>query len=296
MSNINTILTLVANQNFKYDESVEFLKNHFYLDILESKVLTTNAISFEIKDFDESKKPHMNKVFFQKKIDSCFISKFKIPRKIFLCDMDSTIIKNETLDDLVKLCGAESKTIDETSRLAMEGKIDIKTTLSSRVSLLQGKPKSLIDEVIKGIKYNEGANILINTLNNKNYLTYLITGGFKPISTYVGEMLGFKNIISNEFEFENDNTFKGTFIPIAGEKNSKLKFMQDLALKKNLDNDDFVSVGDGANDLGMLQHSGLGIGFNSHKIIKDNIETQINFTDLTSILYFLGFKKEEFIL
>ena len=121
------------------------------------------------------------------------------------------------MDDLVKLCGAESKSIDETSRLAMEGKIDIKTTLSSRVSLLQGKPKSLIDEVIKGIKYNVGANILVNTLNKKNYTTYLITGGFKPISTYVGETLGFKNIISNEFEFENDNTFKGTFIQIAGE-------------------------------------------------------------------------------
>ena len=59
--------------------------------------------------------------------------------------------KNETLDDLVKLCGAEPKNIDETSRLAMEGKVDIKTTLSSRVSLLKGKPKSLIDEVIKGI-------------------------------------------------------------------------------------------------------------------------------------------------
>ena len=291
----NTFLTIVANQNFKYDESVDFLKNHFYLDIANSTVLSNNAISFEIRDFDESKKTHMKKVFTQKKIDFCFLDKFKIPSKIFLCDMDSTIIKNETLDDLVKMCGAEARVIDETSRLAMEGKIDIKSTLSSRVSLLKGKPKSMIEDVIKGIKYNQGSNTLIKTLNNNKFNTYLITGGFKPISTYVGERLEFQNIISNEFEFENDNTFKGTYVPIAGEKNSKLEFMRKLSAEKDIEFKDFVALGDGANDLGMLQNSGLGIGYNSHKIIKDNIETQINFTDLTSVLYFLQIKKEDFI-
>ena len=291
----NTFLTIVANQNFKYEESVVFLKNHFYLDIANSTVLSNNAISFEIRDFDESKKTHMKKVFTQKKIDFCFLNKFKIPNKIFLCDMDSTIIKNETLDDLVKMCGAEARIIDETSRLAMEGKIDIKSTLSSRVSLLKGKPKSMIEDVIKGIKYNQGSNTLIKTLNNNKFNTYLITGGFKPISTYVGERLEFQNIISNEFEFENDNTFKGTYVPIAGEKNSKLEFMRKLSAEKDIEFKDFVALGDGANDLGMLKKSGLGIGYNSHKIIKDNIETQINFTDLTSVLYFLQIKKEDFI-
>ena len=291
----NTFLTIVANQNFKYEESVDFLKNHFYLDIANSTVLSNNAISFEIRDFDDSKKTHMKKVFTQKRIDFCFLNKFKIPNKIFLCDMDSTIIKNETLDDLVKMCGAEAKIIDETSRLAMEGKIDIKSTLTSRVSLLKGKPKSVIEDVIKGIKYNQGSNTLIKTLNNNKFNTYLITGGFKPISTYVGERLEFQNIISNEFEFENDNTFKGTYVPIAGEKNSKLEFMRKLSAEKDIEFKDFVALGDGANDLGMLKNSGLGIGYNSHKIIKDNIETQINFTDLTSVLYFLQIKKEDFI-
>ena len=75
----NTFLTIVANQNFKYEESVVFLKNHFYLDIANSTVLSNNAISFEIRDFDESKKTHMKKVFTQKKIDFCFLDKFKIP-------------------------------------------------------------------------------------------------------------------------------------------------------------------------------------------------------------------------
>ena len=71
--------------------------------------------------------------------------------------------------------------------------------------------------------------------------------------------------------------------------------MKKLSAEKDIEFKDFVALGDGANDLGMLQNSGLGIGYNSHKIIKDNIETQINFTDLTSVLYFLQIKKEDFI-
>ena len=88
--------------------------------------------------------------------------------------------------------------------------------------------------LLKLCNYNQGSNTLIKTLNNNKFNTYLITGGFKPISTYVGERLEFQNIISNEFEFENDNTFKGFYVPIAGEKNSKLEFIINYLLKRIL--------------------------------------------------------------
>ena len=81
---------------------------------------------------------------------------------------------------------------------------------------------------------------------------------------------------------------------LAGRKNSKLEFMRKLSAEKDIEFKDFVALGDGANDSN-VKNSGLGIGYNSHKIIKDNIETQINFTDLTSVLYFLQIKKEDFI-
>ena len=124
--------------------------------------------------------------------------------------MDATIIANETLDDLVKLTGVKTN-IDETSKLAMEGKIDLKTTLKNRVELLKGHPKSLIEEVKNGILFNPGGEIMVRTLNSHGLISNLVTGGFEPISTYVGEKLGFHNVISNQFVFDKNNCFTGGY-------------------------------------------------------------------------------------
>ena len=207
--------------------------------------------------------------------------------------MDATIIANETLDDLVKLTGVKTN-IDETSKLAMEGKIDLKTTLKNRVELLKGFSKNLIDEVKNGIKFNPGGDVMVKTLNSHGLISNLVTGGFEPISTYVGEKLGFHNIISNKFEFDENDFFTGEYHLINGEKNSKYKYMEKLSEEKNLDFSEMVSVGDGSNDLEMLKNSGFGIGYYAHDIVKKNISTQIKFTDLKTILFFLGIKESEF--
>jgi len=135
----------------------------------------------------------------------------------------------------------------------------------------------------------------VQTLNAKGYITSLITGGFAPISTFVGNKLGFHNIVSNEFKFENDK-FTGEYIPITGEKNSKLNYLNQLTAEKNIDKSQVVAVGDGANDLGMLTNVGLGLGYHAHEIVKEQVDNQILFNDLTTILYYLGFRQEEFIL
>jgi len=195
---------------------------------------------------------------------------------------------------LVKFTGTKTN-VDQTSKLAMEGKIDLRTTLKTRVDLLKGHPKSLIDKVIEGIKFNSGGDILVKTLNSMGYVTSLITGGFKPISSFVGDKLGFQNVISNEFEFDSNNCFTGNYIPITGEKNSKFKYMERLSKEKNITFSEMVAIGDGSNDLEMLKHAGFGIGYHAHDIIKNNIAKQIIFNDLTTVLYFLGIKKSDFV-
>ena len=134
---------------------------------------------------------------------------------------------------------------------------------------------------------------MIKTLNKKNYLTVLITAGFAPVSTYVSEKLGFKNVVSNEFEFAN-NKFTGKYVPIVATKNEKLNYLKEICTKKTINQKKVVAIGDGANDLGMLNYSGLGIGYNAHQIIKDNIKNQIFYTDLKSVLFFLGINEIEF--
>jgi phosphoserine phosphatase len=207
--------------------------------------------------------------------------------------MDATMIKDETLDNLVKLAGMKVN-IDKLSKLAMDGKISLRDTLKFRVSYLKGKSTNLIKRVIKKIRFNEGSKVLVKTLNKNGYHTSLVTGGFQPISTHVGKVLGFKKAISNKFVIKNKK-FTGEYIPITGKQNSKLVYLNEICKKKKLNKLKHVlAVGDGANDLGMLHNSGLGIGYYSHAIVKKTIENQIHFTDLKTILFYLGFTEKEF--
>ena len=290
----NKFLSLVANEQFVADDLINFCVENFSFKILNTKTLSNLALEIEIENFDINKTEDLKKIFNKKKIDFCVRDKNFKDFKVLLCDMDATMIANETLDDLVKITGSNYN-VDETSKLAMEGKIDLRTTLKNRVEILKGQPKSLIDEVLKGIKFNPGGKTLVNTLNKLGFESNLITGGFKPISTYVGEKLGFKNVISNEFNFDEKNCFTGDYIPITGEKNSKYKYMETISSQQNISFQEMVSVGDGSNDLQMLKHSGLGIGYYAHQIIRDNIKTQIKYTDLKTILYFIGIKEKEFV-
>ena len=294
MINKDQVLTLVGTDTIQIEEISKQLAENYNINIASTKQLSHTAYDVVIPAIEQDKIKELRKVFFQQKKDCCFQSIDNREKKILLSDMDATIIENETLDDLVKISGVTAN-IDETSRLAMEGKIDIRTTLSLRVNFLKNKPKSLIDQVLVGIKFHPGSKTLVQTLNAKGFITSLITGGFAPISTYVGNKLGFQNIVSNEFKFENDK-FTGEYIPITGEKNSKLNYLNKLTAEKNIDKSKVVAVGDGANDLGMLTNVGLGLGYHAHEIVREQVENQIFFNDLTTILYYLGLKKEEFNL
>ena len=287
------LFTLVAKESFSEDEVKNFCKNNFNLSIKDSKVLAENAVQLTISKYDSIKSPDIEKTLDLKKVYFCVQEKTDTQFKVLLCDMDATIIANETLDDLVKLTGVKTN-IDETSKLAMEGKIDLKTTLKNRVELLKGHPNSLIEEVKNGISFNPGGDIMVRTLNSHGLISNLVTGGFEPISTYVGEKLGFHNVISNQFVFDENNCFTGEYHLVNGEKNSKYKFMEKLSEEKNLDFSETISIGDGSNDLEMLKNSGLGVGYYAHDIVKNSILTQIKFTDLKTILFFLGIKESEF--
>jgi len=287
------LFTLVAKESFSEDEVKNFCKNNFNLSIKDSKVLAENAVQLTISKYDIIKSPDIKKTLDLKKVDFCVQEKTDIQFKVLLCDMDATIIANETLDDLVKLTGVKTN-IDETSKLAMEGKIDLKTTLKNRVELLKGHPKSLIEEVKNAISFNPGGDTMVRTLNSHGLISNLVTGGFEPISTYVGEKLGFHNVISNQFVFDENNCFTGEYHLVNGEKNSKYKFMEKLSEEKNLDFSEMISIGDGSNDLEMLKNSGLGVGYYAHDIVKKGILNQIKFTDLKTILFFLGIKESEF--
>ena len=285
------VCTFVAKNKLDYKILINFFSK--IQNTTHYKILSNRALDLYCEDFSKKNKDQLRKFCFKNKIDVC-IQKAKWRRKkIFLADMDATMIKDETLDNLVKIAGIKGN-IDRLSKLAMDGKISLRDTLKFRVSYLKDKSTKLIKQVIKKIRFNEGSKVLVKTLNKNGYHTSLVTGGFQPISTYVGKVLGFKKVISNRFVTKN-NKFTGEYIPITGKQNSKLAYLNEICKKKKLNKLKYaVSVGDGANDLGMLQNSGLGVGYHSHRIIKKAIDNHIQFTDLRTILFYLGFTEKEF--
>jgi phosphoserine phosphatase len=290
-SSFKLVCTFVTKKKLDYKKVINFFSK--IQNATDYKILSSRAIDLYCEDINKKNQDKLRKFCFKNKIDICIQKSKWRKKKIFLADMDATMIKDETLDNLVKIAGIKAD-IDKLSKLAMDGKISLRDTLKFRVSYLKGKSTKLLKRVIKKIKFNEGSRVLVKTLNKNGYHTSLVTGGFQPISTYVGKVLGFKKVISNKFVMKN-NKFTGDYIPITGKQNSKLAYLNEICKEKKLDKiKHALAVGDGANDLGMLQNSGLGIGYHSHQIIKKAINNHIQFTELRTILFYLGFTEKEF--
>jgi phosphoserine phosphatase len=290
-SSSELVCTFVSKKKLDYKKIINFFSK--IQNTNDYKILSHRALDLYCEDISKKNKDRLRKFCFNNKIDVCIQKAKWRKKKIFLADMDATMIKDETLDNLVKIAGIKAD-IDKLSKLAMDGKISLRDTLKFRVSYLKGKSTQLIKRVIKKIRFNEGSKILVKTLNKNGYHTSLVTGGFQPISTYVGKVLGFKKVVSNRFVIKN-NKFTGEYIPITGKQNSKLVYLNEICKERKLDKlKHALAVGDGANDLGMLQNSGLGIGYHSHQIVKKLVDNQIQFTDLKTILFYLGFTEKEF--
>ena len=294
MINKDQVVTLVHSNSLAIEGLSKYFQNTLSVTINKVIKLSECAYDLYLESITLEQSQELKKKCYLEKIDICIQPINAREKKILLSDMDATIIENETLDDLVKLSGVETN-VDETSKLAMEGKIDIETTLNTRLNHLKGKPKSLIDQALARIKFHPGSEVLVKTLNQKGFVTSLVTGGFAPISTFVGDRLGFQNVISNEFEFKDD-CFTGEYVPITAGKNSKLNYLNKLTDEKNISKSQVFAIGDGANDLGMLTNAGLGVGYHAHEIVQKKVENQIFFNDLTTALYYLGFEKREFVL
>ncbi len=290
-SSSELVCTFVAKNKLNHKKIINFFSK--IQNTNDYKILSNRALDLYCDDISKINRVKLRNFCFKNKIDICIqLAKWR-KKKIFLADMDATMIKDETLDNLVKFAGIKVD-IDKLSKLAMDGKISLRDTLKFRVSYLKGKSANLIKQVINKIRFNEGSKVLLKTLNKNGYHTSLVTGGFQPISTYVGKFLGFKKVISNRFVIKN-NKFTGEYIPITGKQNSKLVYLNEICKQKKFNKyKDAICVGDGANDLGMLQNSGLGIGYYPHSIVKKAVDNNIQFTDLKTILFYLGFTEKEF--
>ena len=215
-------------------------------------------------------------------------------KRLFLADMDSTMIGQECIDELADFAGLKAHVAGITER-AMRGEIDFAPALRERVALLKGLPVSVVDEVLaKRITLTPGGRELVMTLRAHGAYTCLISGGFTLFTSAVAAKIGFQENRANELVV-HDGKFTGEVRePILG-RETKLATLIELSEAFELDQIDTLVVGDGANDLGMIQQAGLGVAYHAKPAVSAAAAARIDHGDLTALLYAQGYKREEFV-
>ncbi|MCM2472057.1 phosphoserine phosphatase SerB [Rhizobium sp. CG5] len=217
-------------------------------------------------------------------------------RKSFLiADMDSTMIGQECIDELAAEVGLKDRVSEITAR-AMNGEIAFEPALRERVALLKGLPISVVDEVIaKRITLTPGGPELIATMKAKGHYTALVSGGFTVFTSRIAERLGFDENRANILE-EQDGILTGTVAePILG-KQAKVDALLEITARLGINAADVIAVGDGANDLGMLELAGSGVALHAKPSVAAQAKIRIDHGDLTSLLYLQGYRKTDFVV
>lgn len=215
-------------------------------------------------------------------------------KKLLIADMDSTMIGQECIDELAAEVGLKEKVADITAR-AMNGEIAFEPALRERVALLKGLPLSVVDDVIaKRITLTPGGPELIATMKAKGYYTALVSGGFTVFTIRIGATLGFNENRANVLLEENGILTGLVEKPILG-KQAKVDALNEIAERLGISVDDALAVGDGANDLGMLQLAGSGVALHAKPTVSAQARMRIDHGDLTALLYIQGYRKTDFV-
>ncbi|GBD44545.1 Phosphoserine phosphatase SerB2 [bacterium HR40] len=215
-------------------------------------------------------------------------------KRLLLCDMDSTVITVECIDELAARAGLGAE-VAALTRRAMAGEIPFADALVRRVSLLAGLPVRVIDEILRErVRLQPGARRLVATMRAHGAFCALVSGGFTEFTRHVRVLAGFDADYANTLEIR-DGVLTGRVLPPLLGPEAKLHTLLHLARRFRLDLADTLAIGDGANDLDMVRTAGLGIAFRGHAVLRASADACIDHADLTAALYFQGFRREEMV-
>jgi len=215
-------------------------------------------------------------------------------KKLLISDMDSTVIDQECIDELADAFGVGEQ-IREITSAVINGDINFSEALRKRVSLLKGMDEDLLESVYQQrLTIKPGARTLVQTMARHGAFCILVSGGFSFFTSRIAARIGFDHHKGNKLLFQDGKLTGEAQEPILG-RVAKLTILNHVCDEKSLSLTDVLAVGDGANDIDMIQGAGLGVAFHASDSLKGQADASIEHNDLRALLYIQGFHKSEFV-
>lgn len=228
-------------------------------------------------------------------IDAALVPSANRRKQLLVADMDSTMIEQECIDELADALGLKPQVAEITER-AMRGELDFESALDTRVALLKGLERNIVEAVRRErITLAPGGRALIQTMKAYGAYTALVSGGFTLFADHFAKRIGFDEAVANILEFDAENRLTGTVSKPIVDKNTKRDRLEALAAERDIIPALTMAVGDGANDLDMLMVAGLGVAIHAKPAVAEQAEVRIDHGDLTALLYLQGYAEDEFV-
>jgi phosphoserine phosphatase len=218
---------------------------------------------------------------------------FRRNRRLFAFDMDSTLIQGEVIDELARMAGVGDRVIAITEA-AMRGELGFDESFSRRVALLKGLPAERVHSLIDAIPLAEGAERLVQTLRLLGYKTAILSGGFTFFARSLQQRLGIDTVHANELEIV-DGLVTGRVIPPIINGARKAELLAEIASSEGISLEQVVAVGDGANDIPMLNIAGMGIAYRAKPLVRQNADQSISALGLDGLLYLVGVRDRDLL-
>lgn len=208
-------------------------------------------------------------------------------RRLVCFDMDSTLIQAEVIDELAELAGVGAQ-VKAVTEAAMHGEIDFKESFTQRMKLLEGLSEDVLHNLAVNLPITKGARRLIDTLKAYGFKTAILSGGFTYFGNYLQKELGIDYVYANQLEIK-DGKLTGGYLGEIVDGDKKAEYLKEIVNKEGINISQTIAIGDGANDLPMLNLAGLGIAFHAKPTVKNNAQNSISSIGLDGVLYLLGY-------
>lgn len=285
---MNQCLTLVGNQPTDTQHITAALAEVITITDIQSRATHDDepAVWDVICSADTLMTTALRGMLYRLQLDFALQPAERLPKKLFLSDMDATIVVGETIDDMAESLGVYPQ-VSAITAAAMRGELAYQEALKQRLELMKGISQASVADIVTSVKLANGADKLLAEINRRNMDSCLISSGFTTFTSAVSKRLGFKRHVANRLSYDDNGRLDGSWQGDLVTGQVKAATLKTLAQENGISLAETVAIGDGANDKHMLDQAGLGVAFYGKPILRETANAEIHSGTIDHLLYFL---------